>query len=149
MHFKKFDRMKKGNILLLHGQPWKLTSTWITCNNPLSIHEYKELSNENVEHDIITRDANSVSWAEIWEFSKSQRDIIDAVTISKIVAFDIICYVAYYSAAKLTFPIEQPSNKAAKCGIRRSYKLKVKPKLGWCSNIAITISYITVSVSSC
>ena len=34
-----------------------------------------------MEHDIITRDAYSVSWAEIWEFSKSQRDIIDAVTI--------------------------------------------------------------------
>ena len=36
-----------------------------------------------MEYDIITRDAYSVSWAEIWEFSKSQRDIIDAVTISK------------------------------------------------------------------
>ena len=32
-------------------------------------------------HDIITREAYSVSGAEIWEFSKSQRDIIDAVTI--------------------------------------------------------------------
>ena len=36
--------------------------------------------NLNVEHDIITHDACSVSWAEIWEFSKSQHDIIDAVT---------------------------------------------------------------------
>ena len=36
-----------------------------------------------MEHDIITRDANGVSWAEIWEFSKSQCEIIDAVTISK------------------------------------------------------------------
>ena len=27
------------------------------------------------------RDAYSVSWAEIWEFSKSQHDIIDAITI--------------------------------------------------------------------
>ena len=34
-----------------------------------------------IAHDIITRDAYSVSWAEIWEFSKSHRDIIDAVTI--------------------------------------------------------------------
>ena len=34
-----------------------------------------------MEHDIITHDAYSVSAAEIWEFSKSQRDIIDAVTI--------------------------------------------------------------------
>ena len=32
-------------------------------------------TNQNVEHDIITHDAHSVSWAEIWEFSKSQRDI--------------------------------------------------------------------------
>ena len=36
--------------------------------------------NLNVEHDI-TRDAYCVSGAEIWEFSMSQRDIIDAVTI--------------------------------------------------------------------
>ena len=45
--------------------------------------------------DIITRDAYNVSWAEIWEFSKSQRDIIDAVTISKIIVFEIICNIAY------------------------------------------------------
>ena len=31
--------------------------------------------------DIINRNAYSVSGAEIWEFSKSQRDIIDVVTI--------------------------------------------------------------------
>ena len=35
----------------------------------------------NVEHDIITRDAYSVSWAQIWEISKSKRGIIDDVTI--------------------------------------------------------------------
>ena len=68
-----------------------------------------------MEHDIITRDANNVSWAEIWECSKSQPDIIDAVTIAKTIVFEIICYVAWYSAAKFTFPIEQPSSKAAKC----------------------------------
>ena len=68
-----------------------------------------------MEHDIITRDANTVSWTEIWECSKSQHDIIDIVTIAKIIVFDIICYVALYSAAKFAFPIEQPSNKAAKC----------------------------------
>ena len=67
-----------------------------------------------MEHDIITRDANSVSWAKIWECSKSQRDIIDAVTIGKIIVFEIICYAAWYSAAEFTFSIEQPSNKAAK-----------------------------------
>ena len=33
------------------------------------------------KHDIITRNAYIVSWAEIWEFSKSQGDIIDAVAI--------------------------------------------------------------------
>ena len=91
----------------------------------------------------------TVSWAEIWEFSKSQRDIIDAVTISKVIVFEIICNVAYYSAAKFTFPIEQPSNKATKCGIRWSGKLEVKPNHGCCSYIAITISYISVFVSSC
>ena len=31
-----------------------------------------------------------------------------------------ICYVAYYSAAKFTLPIDQSSNKAAKCCIGRS-----------------------------
>ena len=50
-----------------------------------------------MEHDIITRDANGVSWAEIWEFSKLQRDIIDAVTISKIIVFEIIYNFAYDS----------------------------------------------------
>ena len=50
-----------------------------------AVNEHKH--NYNVEHDIITRDAYSVSWAEIWEFSKSQRDIIDAVTIWKIIVF--------------------------------------------------------------
>ena len=69
----------------------------------------------NVEHDIITRDANNVSWTEICECSKSQQDITDAITIAKIIVIEIICYVAWYSAAKFTFPIEQPSNKAAKC----------------------------------
>ena len=82
------------------------------------------------------------------KFSKSQCNIIDAITISKIIVFEIICNVAYYSVAKFTFSIEQPSNKATKCGIRGSWKLKVKPNLGYCSNIAITISYISVFVSS-
>ena len=64
------------------------------------------------EHDIITHDAPSVSWVEIWEFSKSQRDIFNAITISKIIVFEIIYNFAYYSAAKFTFPIEQPPNEA-------------------------------------
>ena len=81
-------------------------------------------------------------------FRKSQCDIIDAVTISKIIVAEIICYVAYHSAAKFTLPIEQPSSKAAKCGIGRSWKLKLEPNLGCCSNISITISYISVFVSS-
>ena len=58
----------------------------------------------------------------------------------------IICYVAYYSAATFKLPISKPSNMAAKCGIRRSWKLKLKPNLGFRSNIAITISYISVFV---
>ena len=55
---------------------------------------------------------------------RTQRDIIDAVTTSKIIVFEMICNIAYYSAAKFTFPIEQPSIKATTCGIRRSWKLK-------------------------
>ena len=61
------------------------------------------------------------SSAEIWEFSKSQRDIFDAITISKIIVFEIIFNFAYYSAVESTFPIEQASNKATKCSIGRSW----------------------------
>ena len=91
--------------------------------------------NWSVEHAIITRDNYCVS-----NFQSRN------VTLSFV--FKIICNVAYYSAAKFTFPIEQPSNKATKCGIRRSWKLKVKPNLGCCSNISITVWYISVFVSS-
>ena len=90
-----------------------------------------------MEHDIITRDANSVSWTELWEFSKSQRDIIDAVTISEIIVFEIICYVAYYSAALHILPIEQPSNKAAKCGTRRSFHISLKV-----NGVSLTINQV-------
>ena len=61
----------------------------------LLVKHSNERINWNVEHDIITRDAYSVFWAEIWELSKSQRDIIDAVSISKIIVFEIICNIAY------------------------------------------------------
>ena len=75
--------------------------------------------NWNVVHNIITRDANSVSWAEIWEFSQTlQCDIINAIIISETIVFDIICFAAYYSAAKFKLPIEEPSNNATKYGIR-------------------------------
>ena len=80
------------------------------------------------------------------EYFKVQRDINVAVIISKIILFEVICFVAYYSAAKFTLPIEQPSNNAAKCGIRRSSKLKVKPNLGRRSSIAMNISDISVFV---
>ena len=46
---------------------------------------------------------NIVSWVELWEFS--QRDTIDIVIISQIIAMDMICYVAYYSAANFKLPI--------------------------------------------
>ena len=51
--------------------------------------------NWNVEHDIITCDAYRVFWAEIWEFSKSQGDIIGAVAVSKLIVLEIICKIAY------------------------------------------------------
>ena len=58
----------------------------------------------------------------------------------------VICYVAYYYATKFKLPVEQTST--AKCGIRRSWKLTVKPNIGCPSNIAMTISYISIAVSS-
>ena len=69
--------------------PFKLGHAWIITL--CCVH----VINWNVEHDIITRDAYSVSWAEIWEFWKPQRDIIDAVIISKLIVFEIISNVAY------------------------------------------------------
>ena len=66
----------------------------------------------------------------------------------KIIVFDIICYVDYYSAAKFKLQIQQPSYIAVKCGIRRSWKLKVKQNLDCRSNIALTTSYISIFVSS-
>ena len=37
---------------------------------------------------------------------KSQHDVINAVTISKTIVFEMICYVGYYSAAKFAVPVE-------------------------------------------
>ena len=42
---------------------------------------------------------------KIWEFTKSQHDIIDGVIITKIIVVDIICYVDYYCVAKCILPI--------------------------------------------
>ena len=70
------------------------------------------------------------------------------VIISKIIVFDIIRYVVFYSAAKFQRPIQQPSNMTAKCDIRRYWKLKVKPNPGIHGNIALTIFYPSVFVSS-
>ena len=52
-------------------------------------------------YDIITCDANSLSWAKIWEYSKSYCHVIDEVIITEIIVFDII-YVDWIldSAAK-------------------------------------------------
>ena len=85
---------------------------------------------------------------KIWEFSKSQHDIIDGVIITKIIVVDIICYVGYDCVAKCILSILQPSNMAANCGLMRSCKPKVKPNLGCRSTIAITLSYISVFISS-
>ena len=133
--------MRDSTQLLIYGRWYRWS--WIRCMSQ---------NVNNFSHMYISLECGT--WfhhprrLQCVKFSKSQRDIIDAVTISKIIVFEIICNVAYYSAAKFTFSIEQPSNKATKCGIRGSWKLKVKPNLGCCSNIAITISYISVFVSS-
>ena len=42
---------------------------------------------------------------KVWEFSKSQHDIIDGVIITKMIVVDIICYVDYYSVAKFKLSI--------------------------------------------
>ena len=55
----------------------------------------------------------------------------------KIIVFDIIWYAVYYSAAKFKLPTLQPSNMATKCGIRWSWKLKVKPIIGCRNTIVI------------
>ena len=87
-------------------------------------------------HDFITRDDNIMHLAEIWEFSKSRRDIIEAVVITKLILLNIIFYVDYYSASKFKLLILQPY-MAAKYGIGRSWKPKKKPNIGCHSNIAI------------
>ena len=43
-------------------------------------------------HNIITRDANNLSWNKLWEFSKWQCDVTDEVIITKIIIFTIICF---------------------------------------------------------
>ena len=43
-------------------------------------------------HNIITRDANSLSWNKLWEFQKWQCDVTDEVIITKIIIFTMICY---------------------------------------------------------
>ena len=58
----------------------------------------------------------TVSWVNIWEFQRSQRDVVDDMIIAKMIIFDIICYVYWDSASKfklgdnggteLTFPQE-------------------------------------------
>ena len=69
--------------------------------------------------------------------SENFRDIIYATIVTKIIIFDKICYVAYHSAAKFKLSIDQPSHTVSKCGIGRSWRLKVKPNLtrGCRSNI--------------
>ena len=58
-------------------------------------------------HDIITRDTNGVSWAEVWEFSRLHRDIIDAVIMTKIIVLGITYYADNQSEDKFKFWIFQ------------------------------------------
>ena len=59
--------------------------------------------NNNVVHDIITRDANSVSWAEISEFLKSQRDTTDVVMILKIIVLTLVAMLLIILQTNLNF----------------------------------------------
>ena len=56
----------------------------------------KYMQSQNVIHNSITRDGNS----EIWELSKLQRNTMNVVIITKIIVFDTIGRVYYYSATK-------------------------------------------------
>ena len=44
------------------------------------------------ELNILTCDANSMSWAKLWEYLKWRCDIGDEGIIVKIILFDKICY---------------------------------------------------------
>ena len=68
----------------------------------------------------------------------------------KTIVFGMICYVVDHYATKVKLPILQQSNMACsiECGVRRSREQKVKPNLGCRSNIAITVFYVPVFVSS-
>ena len=54
---------------------------------------------------IITCDANSLSWAEIWAFSRSPPDVIDDPIITKLIIFDSSAKFNYLSTL-------QPANMA-------------------------------------
>ena len=152
------DVMNVWNIICTtrHPQQWtsKILFLWhqsfiVKSSGQTSWQRYKQTNKQTNKQtrmwNMISSPATpTVCPEQKSENIQSQRDIIDAVTISKIIVFELICNFAYFSAAKFTFPVEQPSNKATKCGIRRSWKLKVKQNHGCCSNIAITISYISV-----
>ena len=54
--------------------------------------------------------------------SKSQRDILDAVIITKIIVSDMICYADYCSATKFKLPILQPWVKLKLCLIFQQFQ---------------------------
>ena len=49
-----------------HKAPWAKRLLWVSGPQ---LEFYHHITNKNVVHDVITRDVNSVSWAEILEFS--------------------------------------------------------------------------------
>ena len=58
------------------------------------------------EHDIITRDTNSFSWAKIWEFLKAQCDLIDDLFLQSkpwIPGWWEIDIHGFYSLVKIAF----------------------------------------------
>ena len=134
------NRISTGNLFMGTSETWKLS---------LKIYKsIKTLRFGTRMWNMISSPATRTVCLE-QKSGKSQSRNVTLLTPSpskKKIVFEMICYVAYYSAIKFTFPIEQPPNKAAKCGSMRPWKLKLKPTLGCCSNIAITISYISVFV---
>ena len=80
---------------------------WITYINPPPIIDKTKLE---CEHNAITHDANSLSWAEIRECSECQYGVIDDVIITKII-------VTYHLPNLNYLPISQPSKMAIKCAL--------------------------------
>ena len=89
-----------GSVLSVLGAPVPRPDSTTGCNNATIDGYPKHTTWQHPIHKELEcgtwyhhRDAYSVSWAEIGEFSKSQRDIINDITISKIIDWELVEWV--------------------------------------------------------